>query len=1511
MKKIKVIFPDGSIGEVDEKDLSSALAAGAKRYTGKPAKMVAVTFADGSTGEVDDDDYTKGVASGSLKKKEGTGSEISSRTLPATGGTQPLSTQQEQSKLGSIIEERSNKSFLDRDIDSKYDFSLSNPALFQPANKFSLKNIYYEQAQQKFDAEKEFHRQEVKSSPEKLAAYNQNRLSEINKSIDEAKKERGKKYHGGLTPETRKEINQLDADIAEMEVYKAKLKSSLVPEAAKFIVADAIKNPDSFNAEEVGRRILAVADPDYSWLVKKSEQNLLVDDNTGYKTDESGLSIPTAEAAGGVMKREEDKRPIYRSYMERVGLDVAKQYIEALPDSEEKTKILNSINSSEEDYDFRNAEQTAQRVRDKLGVIFYKQGKSGWLGYATKNIEKELNDPDNGFTEAERKVGLEYVLPQEYSMGVFRTNIPGSGLLRSGFEGFEKTILSAPKSIGGLLGLRNESDLATEILNSDSDESRYKKPGQSSSLIGSINFLNNKEISEGLTEEEKKLKTQLEKDINVRSNWSKWMDGMGDLTGQVVGIALMSRGIGGAGKSLLAEAEGLPAMLSNRTLLTNAAGQILSNETVGLTITGYLNSYDNYRKQALQLMPGDDNAGARVGYANTMAVVEGLSERIFNDVKVLKAFSGELSPTVADITKRFLNKEITQGVAREELQSAVKKYLKPFGKEFFKSEFQESTEEAVVDLADGISQTVFGGSEFDVAKIGKQALNTFITTAISSPLVSGMAAQGASKQSASERAFMKSAIFNMAINPNEYLQTIEKLRASEDISQEEANEKIKLVNSANKYLKELPVDIKQMDHAEAATYLLHRMNEGILSQQIDETKDEVLKSEYQKQIKRSQEIRKGLLGGDIGVTPDLVEVTSDDKKAKDLGIEDVNNLQNEDLIGTSFKKENEFAAQPQSLFERAKAVGSNAVDLLAGEKESEEGMKALTEQAADAPASMLESLKGDRGLTTDLIAQNDEQAINDSIQKQEDRLVSMDDNLSPEDQKKIVDDVDASTSLLREGLAKKSKQEQQITREPPSTTTPSISEQGKQTSNENITQATTADQQGSVQTNETGQSGQELGEIIQAPAAQSQQGAVSSGVAVVQPSANEATQTRRGVSVVPPASTATEEEVAKPEEKRTETEFSKKARSIAATIREKGLREALPNWAKADLPEGTQQQGFGGKALDEAIARAIELVADAVDAGSELADAISSGFQHLKNYYSNNAKSFDEEKVRKEFTKNVNNIFGLNDTGKPRPRIVPVGYTADEDGNRIAPEGNFFDNKSISLSGERAEYLSKPTIEGSGKNITQPFDYDKTELDLLLEDGRRWIAEAKLTFNDSPVHYAVKLLSDLKSFKGSTAVKGVAMANLLNSIDTDLKYKLLSAGQRDILIATREQLERTIAENAREGSLTLNAQRLIYKLYHGEYKLGDELAKMVTSNVQDKANKVTEALRQKKSGVSDAARNQHRKNKDKIPTTEKPKKESKRKASKGKYESAAKKLIADNVKKLKDEIIDLANKIKC
>lgn len=810
------------------------------------------------------------------KKVGGTESEI--------GITEPVPTQSElQSKKENAT------SFLISDINKNDFFSKLAGQTDQYFSHTTPQRVNEQAAQ--------VTQQEVFKNPNSLQRYTDQRIKDINEELANIRREQNKLYENKIVGADvaakitrsitdQKRYDELAQQAIEKEQYKKQLKNNVAEIAADQILSQSDLS-GAIDVGSIGRKISSIADPEQESIFKMAEKG--------------GKTLPG----------------IRREQMNYTGLQAIKSYLSRNTDIPNYDQVVKNVNDLESDFDERNPQTTALRVREKIGAQLYKEGKSSFFGfgYSPSTLKEAADNPETALTNSERKIFNEVVLPTERRL--VGTDIPTSGFTRSFYNAIEKGGIGMGKTLGDVTGLRDEQDQAQDVLTQEQAGARYRPAGESPTAQGQLAYLNAKEKTGKLTESELQQKKELENYTYVRNGWSVIKDGMGDLTGQVAMIALATKGLGGIGKTLIASgAEG--GLLGGMT--RSAIGQALSNETVSLFTTSYLNAYDNYKQQAIQLMPGENQAASRNAYATVMSSVEALSERIFPDTKILTAFTKGLSPTIKDITSKFISREITQQVAREETQKALTVALKGFGKEYLKSTGQESTEEAVVDIAQGIADSVFGGQSFDMVKTGQQALNTFLTTALYSPIVAGMAGRGAMRQQSSQNTFMKSAITDMAANPAQYLQSVEDLQLDGTITQQQANEKIQLIKSANKYLQEIPpsrtvttktgegkgaqqIDQnKPFDYPETSSYLLHRLNEGILTEQIDNTTDEVVKSKLQKDLKRSQEIRKGLFDGTIGVTPDLKEVIDNDEKADELGIFNTQQVQPDELIGTPFEQ---------------------------------------------------------------------------------------------------------------------------------------------------------------------------------------------------------------------------------------------------------------------------------------------------------------------------------------------------------------------------------------------------------------------------------------------------------------------------------------------------------------------------------------------------------------------------------------------------------------------------------
>lgn len=1313
--------------------------------------------------------------------------------------------------------------------------------------------------------------QEVFKNPNSLQRYTDQRIKDINEELTNIQREQNKLYEnikiggdvaGKFTRSItdQKRYNELSQQAIEKEQYKKQLKSNVAELAADQILSQ-MDLSGGMDVGKIGRQISSIADPEQEAIFKMAEKG--------------GKTLPG----------------IRREQMNYTGLQAIKSYLSRNTDIPNYDQVVKSVNDLESDFDERNPQTTALRVREKIGAQLYKEGKSSFFGfgYSPSTLKGAADNPETALTNSEKKIFNEVVLPTERRL--VGTDIPTSGFTRSFYNALEKGGIGMGKTLGDVTGLRDESDQAADVLTQEQAGARYRAAGESPTAQAQLSYLHEKEKTGKLTEGEQQQKKELENYTYVRNGWSKFKDGVGDLTGQVAMIALATKGVGGLGKTLMASgAEG--GLLGGMT--RSAIGQALSNETVGLFTTSYLNAYDNYKQQAIQLMPGEDKAASRNAYATVMSSVEALSERIFPDTKILTAFTKGVAPTIKDITSRFISREITQQVAREETQKALTVGLKAFGKEYLKSTGQESTEEAVVDIAQGIADSTFGGQSFDIVKTGQQALNTFLTTALYSPIVAGMAGRGAMRQQSSQNTFMKSAITDMAANPAQYLQSVEDLQLDGTITQQQANEKIQIIKSANKYLQEIPPSRtvttktgegkearqldqnKAFDYPETSSYLLHRLNEGILTEQIDNTTDEVLKSKLQKDLKRSQEIRKGLFDGTIGVTPDLKEVIDNEEKADELGILNTSQVQPDELIGTPFTPTEEYQIGELFSFKGKDDSIENWEIIKADEKNvlfyrnDESGVYNKTVSKKDLKKNIK---KGQAERLGQIVSENEKESENKDTEataaEDQPEAAKTEKSEAPKitsEQKKEA--TDFANELKNESIIPDT-YHSMITEEDATPFWEMVAQQAQNmdanwqplTGEENKSEQAAIDAFGDTvvdyakelfpiqsKINQDEGQGQET-----IPASEEGGEEVSDTQ-----NAPEGDESQKGDEVLTeqgaePAAEAplelTEEEIQKPLEATRAKKVSGALRDFATKIQKADITGAGGASAQSDIT----------KVPREVMAFAINRVADAIDAGEAVVNAIQKGVDYIREQghvmdddsfksYTTDLISGKKPRVRVTVASEEEETKESSETEKekdkeesepPKEPPLPPTEEAEPEG-----EGNI-DDYEMTTSGEVGRFMSGNTWDDVfGEKAEGDQNYLTQKLSDMLQDGKNMIAIAQQRWGGDVMMYGKNLFRLIQAMGDDvqlTNKKAVLLATFLGELQ---EAKSRSPERFDAI----SQLEKAVFAYYQrymnvQGKRTV-AGRLL-RLYRDKY-IGDIYAHKILEKEQVRAKKAIQEIEQNK-----------------------------------------------------------------
>lgn len=208
-------------------------------------------------------------------------------------------------------------------------------------------------------------------------------------------------------------------------------------------------------------------------------------------------------------------------------------------------------------------------------------------------------------------------------------------------------------------------------------------------------------------------------------NWGGVAGTMGDITGQVVGQALISRGVGGVftqaatdiGRGLRLAGAGERTMEFGKYLTRPEFAQ----DRVGLFASTYAISYGTNYNQAIDAgLPAADAEH----YALISSMGSALTEMINPDTKMLRNAQGKITGSISP--KRLIN------ILKDESLAPKNRILK-FTKEYLKEAGTSVGKETIEEVADQIKQHVLDAS-YDInttnMSMAEDAKQTAITTAI-------------------------------------------------------------------------------------------------------------------------------------------------------------------------------------------------------------------------------------------------------------------------------------------------------------------------------------------------------------------------------------------------------------------------------------------------------------------------------------------------------------------------------------------------------------------------------------------------------------------------------------------------------------------------------------------------------------------------------------------------------------------------------------------------------------
>jgi len=565
-------------------------------------------------------------------------------------------------------------------------------------------------------------------------------------------------------------------------------------------------------------------------------------------------------------------------------------------------------------------------------MALYASGNQGAIELAKKD-EVGLDDlyPDKLTAEVMHRLGAEYYkdsnpifnaapgveqldkyaeqLPQKLKDHYYKhirenerrnvgTEVPVSGLINKVGEGAFSTANETWKGLGDLVGARSEKDQSVDALN-EGTNTRLQDVGTYAPAVQRLKEINAKQ-KEGakLSPQEIEEKQDLETFTGVRSTAQEIIDGTGNLTGQVLFQALGTKGLGAVagaglkGAGLMKATQVLNGVATEEAIASSAVNFGISKAAIteiSAAAVAFASSYDGAKRDALRLMPQDKDSGKRTLYATIVGGLNAGTERIFKDEKVLGAFNKEISPNI----KTLVGKLTAGTLSKEAFAPAISQVLlksKAFLGEALKANTKEATEELATSVGQSIATSILAPTKFNEKQAYDDAISTFTTTFLHGGLVSGLASVQAYKAN------------NIGIPTLSKIGIDEKLTEdtkgfinaqllSNNMTQEEANGKFKILNTAAKINREVMPQVQKISplpQKAAEKYSVQLLNENILKENAKQAKDDgdtVLEEKYNTQIKESEKIRKDILDKKLFVDDNYTVKTEDEINAEQVAQE--------------------------------------------------------------------------------------------------------------------------------------------------------------------------------------------------------------------------------------------------------------------------------------------------------------------------------------------------------------------------------------------------------------------------------------------------------------------------------------------------------------------------------------------------------------------------------------------------------------------------------------------------
>lgn len=338
-------------------------------------------------------------------------------------------------------------------------------------------------------------------------------------------------------------------------------------------------------------------------------------------------------------------------------------------------------------------------------------------------------------------------------------------------------------------------------------------------------------------------------------------------------------------------------IVGNKALPFNAA---TSNRVMTMLTFG-----DDFVKEARKKYPNSPFKATLSAMVNTGAM--GVFTNIFPASKVNKLYSN-VKPEIESAIKSLDSQTITKEVAKNAIMDAFKKGILQYGKGIGEmTAFHELNK--ITDKILGLDKKAYdqyypSGDTLDVIK----------SMAISSLPMVPLIGIGEYKK----RNFTKNSIYDAATNPKRYSNALEMQSIPEEIKNKLIDQ-VKFLGDTKEVL-----DVKNIDETQQKNYLLHSANERALTEQLENIKEPSLKKDIQNRIKKSQEIKEGILAGK---TEEHIQLQQAKKLVKEFYNEDLISKGDKLLLETKASEDGEPKFDDEKVHDFLKYVAQQSNNL--------------------------------------------------------------------------------------------------------------------------------------------------------------------------------------------------------------------------------------------------------------------------------------------------------------------------------------------------------------------------------------------------------------------------------------------------------------------------------------------------------------------------------------------------------------------------------------------------------